>query len=85
MTRCRSTTRRQLGQRQSFQRHALLWPFRQDTTPWFRHLAHFGVRSTLPARRGRQDVAPVDVVIAVTVVVVDPLSGTREPGDTLGS
>lgn len=44
MTLCRSTTSRQLAQRQSRHRHSFLWPFRHDTTPWFRHLAHLGVR-----------------------------------------
>jgi len=39
----RSTTRRQFGQWQSFQRQNRLCPFKQDTTPWFRHLAHLGV------------------------------------------
>ena len=45
MTRCRSTTSVQLGQRQSRHLHSFLCPFRLDTTPWFRHRAHFGVRS----------------------------------------
>lgn len=47
MTRCRSSTSKQPGQRQSRQRHSRLWPFRQEITPWLRHLAHFGVRSAL--------------------------------------
>ena len=45
MTRCRSTTNRQLAQRQSLQRHWRLCPLRHDTTPWLRHRAHFGVLS----------------------------------------
>jgi len=47
MTRCRSTTSRQLEHWQSLQRQCRLWPFRHDTTPWLRHLAHLGVRSNL--------------------------------------
>lgn len=43
ITLCRSTTKRQLWHWQSFQRQNFLWPFREETTPWFRHLAHFGV------------------------------------------
>lgn len=45
MTRWRSSTSRQPGQRQSRQRHSLLCPFKHEMTPWLRHLAHFGVRS----------------------------------------
>ena len=45
MTRCRSTTNRQLAHWQSLQRQVRLWPFRHDTTPWLRHRAHFGVLS----------------------------------------
>lgn len=47
MTRCRSTTRRQQAQRQSLQRQKRLWPFKQETTPWFRQRAHFGLRDIL--------------------------------------
>ena len=46
MTRCRSTTSRQLAHWQSFQRHWRLCPFRHDTTPWLRQRAHLGVRSS---------------------------------------
>ena len=46
MTRCRSTTSRQFAHWQSFQRHWRLCPFRHDTTPWLRHRAHLGVRSS---------------------------------------
>ena len=45
ITRWRSTTRRQFGHEQSRHLHDLLWPLRQETTPWLRHRAHFGVRS----------------------------------------
>lgn len=44
ITRCLSTTSRQLAHWQSLQRQKRLCPFRQDTTPWFRQRAHFGVR-----------------------------------------
>lgn len=44
MTRCLSTTRRQLAHWQSLQRQNRLCPFRHDTTPWFLQRAHFGVR-----------------------------------------
>lgn len=47
MTRWRSTTSRQQAQRQSLQRQKRLWPFRQETTPWFRQRAHFGLRVIL--------------------------------------
>lgn len=47
MTRCLSTTSRQFAHWQSLHRQNLLCPFRQDTTPWFRHRAHFGVRLSL--------------------------------------
>lgn len=47
MTRWRSTTSRQQAQRQSRQRQKRLWPFRQETTPWFRQRAHFGLRVIL--------------------------------------
>lgn len=47
MTRCRSTTSRQQAQRQSLQRQKRLWPFKQETTPWFRQRAHLGLRDIL--------------------------------------
>lgn len=47
MTRCRSTTSRQQAQRQSLQRQNRLWPFKQETTPWFRQRAHLGLRVIL--------------------------------------
>lgn len=43
ITRCLSTTSKQQGQRQSFHAHDLLWPFKPEITPWFLHLAHFGL------------------------------------------
>lgn len=49
MTRCRSTTSRQQAQRQSLQRQKRLWPFKHDTTPWFRQRAHLGLRVILRA------------------------------------
>lgn len=45
ITLCLSSTSRQPGQRQSRQRHNRLCPFKHEITPWFRHRAHFGVRS----------------------------------------
>ncbi len=47
MTLCLSTTSRQLAHWQSRHRQCFLCPFRQETTPWFRHRAHFGVRRSL--------------------------------------
>ena len=47
MTRCLSTTSKQFGHWQSRHLQNFLWPFRQETTPWFRHLAHFGVLKSL--------------------------------------
>lgn len=47
MTRCRSTTSRQQAQRQSLQRQNRLWPFKHETTPWFRQRAHLGLRAIL--------------------------------------
>lgn len=50
ITRCLSTTSKQQGQRQSFHAHDLLWPFSPEITPWFLHLAHFGLlkRCSIP-------------------------------------
>ena len=47
MTRCRSTTNKQLVHWHSFHRQSFLCPFRQETTPWLRHRAHLGVRNNL--------------------------------------
>lgn len=47
ITRCLSTTRRQFAHWQSRQRQKRLWPFRHDTTPWFRQRAHLGLRVSL--------------------------------------
>ena len=50
ITRCLSTTSKQQGQRQSFHAHDFLWPFKPEITPWFLHLAHFGLlkRCSIP-------------------------------------
>lgn len=47
MTRWRSTTSRQQAHRQSLQRQKRLWPFKHETTPWFRQRAHLGLRVIL--------------------------------------
>lgn len=44
MTRCLSAISVHWAQLQSLHLQNLLWPFNHDTTPWFRHRAHFGTR-----------------------------------------
>ena len=44
ITRCRSAMSVHFAHTQSLQRQKRLWPLSADTTPWFLHLAHFGVR-----------------------------------------
>lgn len=59
ITRCLSAIRVHFAHTQSLQRQKRLWPFSAETTPWFLHLAHFGVRGYplssvgLQARRKR--------------------------------
>lgn len=44
MTRCLSAISVHWAQLQSLHLQNLLWPFNHETTPWFRHRAHFGTR-----------------------------------------
>lgn len=44
ITRCLSAISVHLAHTQSLQRQYRLCPFRAETTPWFLHLAHLGVR-----------------------------------------
>lgn len=61
ITRCRSAISVHLAHTQSLQWQKRLWPFSADTTPWFLHLAHLGVRgyplssTGLHARKKRGD------------------------------
>lgn len=57
MTRCLSAMRVHLGHTQSFHLQYLLCPLSADTTPWFRHLAHFGVLWYLSALARRKNAA----------------------------
>ncbi|TNN85191.1 hypothetical protein EYF80_004541 [Liparis tanakae] len=54
ITRCLSAIRVHFAHTQSLQRQKRLWPFSADTTPWFLHLAHFGVRGYPLSRAGLQ-------------------------------
>lgn len=47
ITLCLSAINVHLAHKQSFQRQNRLWPLSADTIPWFRHLAHLGVRWNL--------------------------------------
>ena len=44
MTLCRSAMRLHLQHVQSLNWQCLLWPLSQEISPWFRHLAHLGLR-----------------------------------------
>ena len=63
MTRCLSAIRLQSGHVQSLHLQNLLWPFKMDTTPWFRQRAHFGSRggTTLGFRAGEDATLIVDI------------------------
>lgn len=54
ITRCLSAIRVHFAHTQSLQRQKRLWPLRAETTPWFLHLAHFGVRGYPLSRAGLQ-------------------------------
>lgn len=58
ITRCLSTTSRQLAHWQSLQRQKRLCPFRHDTTPWLRQRAHFGVRLSFLWSPGHRPLGP---------------------------
>ena len=63
MTRCLSAIKVHLGQAQSRHLQNRLCPFNADTTPWFRHRAHFGVLWYLSAAAGSMStcVVPANV------------------------
>lgn len=54
ITRCRSAISVHFAHTQSLQRQKRLWPLSADTTPWFLHRAHFGVRGYPLSRTGLQ-------------------------------
>lgn len=55
ITRCLSAMRVHLAHTQSLQRQKRLWPLSAETTPWFLHLAHFGVRGYPLSSAGLQE------------------------------
>lgn len=78
ITRCLSTTSRQLAHWQSLQRQKRLCPFKQDTTPWLRHRAHFGVRLSFLWSPGHK--APGD---GLSSLLLPSPSSSKAPGPSV--
>jgi hypothetical protein len=75
MTRCRSAIRVHLAQTQSLHLQYRLCPLRADTTPWFRHRAHLGVRwyRSVARRKNAGGMAPSTGCCDINAVTSIPL------------